>query len=48
MTKTKKTSAVHLYKGSPCVRVWSKYQETDKQWALCGIKDKRWMAPVRG
>lgn len=27
----------HLYRGSPCVRSWSKYQQTIPTWTLCGI-----------
>lgn len=30
----------HLYRGIPAVRSWSKYQETDKRWSLCGIRNK--------
>jgi hypothetical protein len=28
---------MHLYRGAAGVRTWSKYQETVKEWALCGI-----------
>jgi hypothetical protein len=28
---------VHLYRGAPSVRDWSKYQETVHDWTLCGI-----------
>lgn len=31
---------MHLYRGAPCVRAWSKYQETVERWTLCGI-DRR-------
>lgn len=27
----------HLFRGSPSVRNWSKYQETVTEWTLCGI-----------
>jgi len=36
----KKTQTIHLYRGSPCVRTWSKYKSTVKLWSLCGIYDK--------
>ncbi len=32
---------IHLYRGSPYVRVWSKYQATDPSWSLCGIPRNR-------
>jgi hypothetical protein len=28
---------VHLYRGAPAVRSWSRYQLTDPRWTLCGI-----------
>lgn len=28
---------VHLFRGAPAVRAWSKYQETVPRWTLCGI-----------
>jgi hypothetical protein len=28
----------HLLRGAPCVRSWSKYQKTVKEWTLCGIR----------
>jgi hypothetical protein len=28
---------IHLYRGAPAVRAWSKYQVTVKAWTLCGI-----------
>lgn len=31
---------VHLYRGAPAVRSWSKYQHTIDDWTLCGIKRK--------
>jgi hypothetical protein len=31
---------VHLFRGAPCVRSWSKYQQTVEQWTLCGIQRK--------
>jgi hypothetical protein len=31
-------SKTHLFRGAPSVRAWSKYQETDKLWTLCGIR----------
>jgi hypothetical protein len=33
--KIEHTPTIHLYCGAPCVRSWSKYQSTGKQWALC-------------
>jgi hypothetical protein len=36
MTKTEIESTIHLFRGSPCVRSWSKYQEPDRRWTLCG------------
>jgi hypothetical protein len=29
---------VHLLRGSPSVRSWSKYKTTDARWTLCGIE----------
>lgn len=29
---------VHLYRGAPAVRLWSKYQATDQGWTLCGVR----------
>ncbi len=29
---------MHLYRGAPCVRSWSKYRETNRRWTLCGIE----------
>jgi len=28
---------IHLFRGAPIVRCWSKYQETVDRWTLCGI-----------
>ena len=28
---------IHLFRGAPSVRSWSKYQETVEGWTLCGI-----------
>jgi len=28
----------HLFRGSPAVRGWSKYQATEPAWTLCGSK----------
>lgn len=28
---------MHLYRGSPCVRSWSRYQTTAQAWTLCGM-----------
>lgn len=28
---------VHLARGAPSVRSWSRYQETDPRWSLCGV-----------
>jgi|AmaraimetP72IA01_FD_contig_41_6676878_length_2635_multi_13_in_0_out_0_6 hypothetical protein len=28
--------AVHLYRGAPPVRSWSRYRQTDREWTLCG------------
>jgi hypothetical protein len=36
MTKPEIEPTIHLFRGSPCVRSWSKYQETDRRWTLCG------------
>jgi hypothetical protein len=32
---------VHLNRGAPCVRSWSKYKATDHRWALCGIRERK-------
>jgi hypothetical protein len=31
---------IHLFRGAPPVRSWSKYQATVKAWTLCGIARK--------
>ena len=28
---------MHLYRGSPCVRSWSRYQTTVETWTVCGM-----------
>lgn len=28
---------VHLFRGSPASRSWSKHQETTRSWSLCGM-----------
>ncbi len=38
---------VHLARGAPCVRSWSRYQETDPQWSLCGVYRSIRIAGVR-
>ena len=43
MAKARKTprkpkpETVHLVRGAPAVRSWSKYQKPDYDWTLCGI-----------
>lgn len=32
-----KPKTIHLFRGSPAVRRWSKHQETTTEWSLCGI-----------
>ena len=32
---------VHLFRGAPCVRNWSKYQKTVTGWTLCGRRRYR-------
>jgi len=29
---------VHLFRGAPAVRSWSRYKTTVKEWTLCGIR----------
>ncbi len=29
---------IHLYRGAPFVRPWSKYKQIVEGWALCGIR----------
>ncbi len=31
---------IHLYRGAPPVRAWTKHQETIEGWTLCGIRRK--------
>ena len=31
-------ATMHLYRGAPAVRAWSRYQETDQGWTLCGVR----------
>lgn len=35
--KEAKGVIIHLYRGAPIVRSWSKYKETITEWTLCGI-----------
>jgi hypothetical protein len=35
-----RTRSLHLFRGAPAVRGWSKYQETVYRWTLCGINRK--------
>ncbi len=36
-----RTPPVHLARGAPCVRSWSRYQKTDFAVSLCGIRRKK-------
>jgi hypothetical protein len=36
--RAKSKPVLHLFRGAPCVRGWSKYQQTVFRWTLCGIK----------
>lgn len=38
---------VHLLRGAPAVRSWSKYQKTEPEWTLCGIKRQLASGPGR-
>lgn len=38
---TGRPSYLHLYRGAPAVRAWSKYQETVTAWTLCGVRGDR-------
>jgi hypothetical protein len=38
---------IHLLRGAPAVRSWSKYQTTIESWALCGIPRKSTARPVQ-
>lgn len=38
---------VHLFRGAPCVRSWSKHQATVEGWTLCGIPRKNPARPVQ-
>jgi len=40
-------SVVHLFRGAVCVRSWSKYQKTVKDWTLCGIDRQLACGPTR-
>lgn len=31
-------TVIHLFRGAPAVRSWSKYRETIREWTLCGIR----------
>jgi hypothetical protein len=37
-TSAPKNRPVHLYRGAPIVRAWSKHQQTNTRWTLCGIR----------
>lgn len=39
--KMPESSTIHLFRGAPIVRSWSKYQETITDWALCGANRRR-------
>ena len=32
---------MHLFRGAPAVRQWSKYRKTVETWTLCGINRRR-------
>lgn len=38
MAKDSENKVMHLYRGAPAVRSWSKHQEIVESWALCGVK----------
>jgi hypothetical protein len=40
-------SVVHLFRGAPGVRSWSKYQATVEDWTLCGIDRRLTARPGR-
>ena len=42
-----KAKIMHLYRGAPSVRSWSKYQETVEDWTLCGINRRLAEGPNR-
>jgi hypothetical protein len=37
---------MHLYRGAPAVRGWSRYQQTMRDWTLCGISPTGPYAPA--
>jgi len=42
-----KPKLVHLFRGAPAVRYWSKHQETIEAWTLCGISRAKGGLKVR-
>lgn len=38
MPSHKKPAIMHLFRGAPAVRSWSKHQQTVEEWTLCGIR----------
>lgn len=47
-TDNQKDPTVHLFRGAPPVRSWSKYQTTVHDWTLCGINRRSAEEPNRG
>lgn len=35
--KIERKPQIHLFRGAPPVRSWSKYKRTEPAWTLCGI-----------
>lgn len=33
-----RVTLLHLYRGTPAARAWSKHQRIDREWTLCGIQ----------
>ncbi len=38
MKNRRQEKVIHLYRGAPITRGWSKYKRTDQDWTLCGIR----------
>lgn len=37
---------IHLFRGAPCVRSWSRHQQTVERWTLCGIERESQRSPL--
>jgi len=44
---SRENEKMHLFRGAPAVRGWSKYRATVEAWTLCGINRRLAAGPTR-